>query len=105
MKKIVVSGLVKKVENIHDHLSFITLTPIVDAGWTETRIPVYTEVGQEYVGMPVNITTMRKGWLFKIIEQTVETFKSATSVEIPQSLAERIIDAYAQSEMTSITSA
>ena len=44
MERRVVSGIVQRIEKIDKHLSFVTLSPIADEGWVETRVPVYFEL-------------------------------------------------------------
>ena len=98
MERTVVSGIVKKVEGIDRHLSFVTLTPIANEGWSETRVPLYMEVGREYEGKVVDVITERSGFLGRNFEQTLEGANMSSSTKMPYSLVKQINDAYRRLE-------
>ena len=86
----------QRIEKIDKHLSFVTLSPFAGEGWVETRVPVYFEIGQEYIGKPVDVITERKGFLGRRFEQTVEASNISNSTVMDYSLIRKINDAYRQ---------
>ncbi len=92
-----VTGIVKKVERVNECLSFFTLLPHPEAAikmWDEIRIPIYVNVKEDYVGLPVNVFTKRKGFLWTDFEQMVNTEHTSKSIEMPYSAVQRINSSY-----------
>lgn len=100
MKRTVVNGIVKKVEVMSGYLSFVTLTPIPMAGEVdrETRVPVYMQLDQGFVGKPADIITVRSGFFGQHFKQTVEAADRSHRAEMPYSLVKRINDSYRRAE-------
>ena len=98
MNRTVVGGIVRQVERIDKHLSFVTLTPISDEGWSETRVPVYMEVRKEYVGKVVDVITERSDLFGRNFRQTLEGADMSISTEMPYFLVKKINDTYRRLE-------
>jgi hypothetical protein len=99
MRRDVVSGLVTLIENVDDHLSFVTLTPVRDEGsgdegWFEKRVPLYMPIERAYLDKFVSITSVRSGFLGKDFKQTIEGTNMLSSMTMPYSLVRDINDAY-----------
>ena len=98
MKRTVVSGIVKQVESIDKHLSFVTLTPIANDGWSETRVPLYMDVRRGFEGRVVDVITERSGFLGRNFKQILEGANMSSSIEMPYSFVKQINDAYRRLE-------
>ena len=94
MERTIVSGIVKKVEVIGRNLSFVTVLPISNEGYVETRIPVYMTLDQGFVGKLTDIVTTRKGLFGKRFKQTIETADRSNSTEMPYSMVKNINNSY-----------
>lgn len=98
MDKEIVIGVVENVENISKILSFVTLSPIANEGWSEMRVPFYMELGSEYKGEVVNIITERSGLFGKDLVQKIEASNIESIVQIPYSLVRKINSEYEKLE-------
>lgn len=98
MERNIVSGIVQTIKRVDHSLSFVTLTPIYDEGWVEKTVPIYMEIGQEYIRRPVDIITERTGFLGRRFKQTIEASETSISIEMNFSLVERINDSYRRLE-------
>jgi len=94
MEKTVVSGIVKLVKKINKRLSFVTLTPIFNEGWSETKIPFYLGIEKDYEGKVVEIITERNGFFGRNFKQTLKGVGMSSSIEMPYSFVKKINDAY-----------
>jgi hypothetical protein len=81
----VFSGIAKDVNPINENLTVITLSQLVNGAVIELGVPVYMQLGQEYVGRPVDIITERVGFLGGTVKQTVEASNSSNSVRLAYS--------------------
>ncbi|MEK6967348.1 MAG: hypothetical protein AABX51_01825 [Nanoarchaeota archaeon] len=94
MGKEVISGIVTKVENLSQHLSFVTLEPIAETGWSEMKTPVYMELDEDYIGRIVDIVTTRNGLFGGRFHQSIETANSSNSMDCPYHLIKKLWDNY-----------
>jgi len=88
MKKETINGFVSKIEvKDYNHLSIITLDSIDKS---QTVIPVYMNVGKEYVGRFVDITTERKGIFSKEFRQSIKASNMGHAIEMPYDFVRKI---------------
>ncbi len=65
MEREIARGIVRKIENINKHLSFITLRTIEDESYQEIRVPFYMQVAEKYHGRVVDIITQKQDYLIE----------------------------------------
>ena len=104
--KYVISGLVRKIEQINHSLSFATIVPVTNEEWEETRTPVYMKVGKEYEGKVVEVVTERTGFLGRNFKQTISRSDSGIKsiVEMSYSMVEQINAHYRSRLLTDLVS-
>lgn len=74
MKRLISRGVIHKIERCDSGLSFVTIDCIDEK--CESRIPVYTAIGDEYMGRFVEIVDVvyrRGGSFVRRIEQEIST--------------------------------
>lgn len=87
------SGLVTKIDNIHDYLTFVTMeTPTQQ--YNGTRFPFYAKLGQEYNGKFVDVRITRRGRLEKEVEQEIIGSNCSYKTTMPKKRVDNIIRQY-----------
>lgn len=89
MKEQIVRGRIRRVEPIHQYLTFVIIRTLTDDVFAEHKLPVYMRI-PDLSNQLATVRTTRRGWFGRNVEQEISGINFSYSVNLSQSLINEV---------------